>query len=184
MDRKKTHKSAFIQYNNRKHKILAPEEMSLEQWYTFTYNPETQPRRPNMMIDLISWHNGMDHKFKRKYCQIEAVPEISSNGRFHYHGLIKITNIMKFYIEDLPVLRDGATYEIDTISDMTAWKTYMYKQQYLMEPLTKEYGIPYTYYSHKIMKVKTTPLQNVHFEELIKYKLEDINPDSEDGPEE
>ena len=173
--RKSPKSDSYANWNNRKHKNPSPEEIVKSQWYAFTYNPEVQPLRPNFQLDLITWHNGMDNIFKSlKYCEIKLRPELSQGSRWHYHGQIQINEIMKFYIFDLPVLRENGAYEIDSMSEVkisekyNSWEDYCKKQEKMMKDICTEYGIPYHYDKSKIMKVKIQPLQDTKFTELIK----------------
>ena len=162
-------KNPYTSYNNRRHKTLAPEDIVVNEWHSFTFNPEMQPLTPRFTLDLITWHNGLDNIFKSlKYCDITLRPELSSGSRWHYHGQIKITNIMKFYIFDLPILRENGSLEIDTITDIKVWTEYCCKQTNIMKDICIEYGIPYYYEKNQIMKVKIQPLNDNKFTELIK----------------
>ncbi len=162
-------KNPYQNYNNRRHKTLPPEEMTINTWYSFTFNPEIQPLTPRFTLDLITWHNGLDNIFKSlQYCDITLRPELSSGSRWHYHGQILITNIMKFYIFDLPILRENGSLEIDTITDIKIWTEYCVKQKQIMKDICTEYGIPYYYEKNKTMKVKIQPLNDSKFTELIK----------------
>lgn len=159
----------YAGWNNRRHKNPPPEDIIKGIKYAFTYNPETQPLTPKYTLDLITWHNGMDSIFKSlKYCDVELRPELSQGSRWHYHGLITINEIMKFYIFDLPYLRENGSYEIDTIEDITIWTQYCTKQEKIMKDICTEYGIPYHYRKDKVMKVKIQPLQDTKFTELFR----------------
>lgn len=167
--RKSTSSANYANWNNRKHKNPPPEEMVANMAYAISYNPEVQPLSPKFTLDLITWHNGMDNIFKDlKYSHVNLNVEMSSGTRWHYHGTIKVDNIMKFFIYDLPVLREHGSFEIDTISDNEPWKQYCHKQETLMKDICKEYGIPYHYDSKKTMKVKVEPLNDTKFTELFK----------------
>lgn len=167
--RKSNYTASAKSYDNRRHKLLPPEEMIPDTMYTCNINPEIQPLTPKFTLDLITWHNGMDNMFKSlKHSSVKLNLELSSNSRWHYHGTIKISNIMKFYIFDLPILKESCSLEIDKIEDLNIWTAYCTKQESLMKPICKEYGIPYKYESDKIMKVKTEPLQDTKFTELMK----------------
>lgn len=160
------------------YKNPSPEDIIQDSIMAFTYNPKRQPLTPNFKLDLITWHNGMDNIFKSlKYCHIVLRPELSPGLRWHYHGQIKIQEIMKFYIYDLPLLRENGSYEIDTIKDLEIWTAYCSKQEELMKPITKEMSIPYLYDSSKIMKVKVNPLNDTKFTELIEYEISESDPD-------
>lgn len=166
---RKSHSSDYSAWNNRRHKILPPEEMLVNTLYTCTINPEVQPLTPQFTLDLVTWHNGMDNKFKQlKFCTLNLKVEISSGSRWHYHGTIKITDIMKFFIFDMPVLKNETALEIDKMEDKEIWAKYCCKQETIMKPICQEYGIPYNYISDQIMKVKIQPLNDNKFTSLFK----------------
>lgn len=179
---RKSHKSApYATFNNRKHKIPPPEDLSENGLYSFTFNPVVQPQLPNYTLNLVSWHNGMDSIFKScKFAEIKCYVELSSGGRFHYHGTIQIKNVMKFFIFDLHMLKVQGTYEIDHINDFVKWHNYCIKQEGKMKSLTKEYGIPYHYDGSKPMKVKITPLNDTPFTELLQLPDPESDTDSQD----
>lgn len=159
----------YANWNNRRHKIPSPEDLTVNTLYTFNYNPQTQPLSPQFKLDLITFHNGIDQVFKNlKYSKVKMNLELSSGSRWHYHGSIIIHDIMKFYIYDLQYIKENAAIEIDTIECLKSWETYCTKQKDLMKPICQEYGIPYTYENDKLMKVKINPLNDTKFCELIK----------------
>lgn len=166
---KKNPSDDYANWNNRRHKIPAPEEMKVGIPYTFSYNPKTQPLNPQFKLDLITFHNGIDQVFKNlKYSKVKMNLELSAGSRWHYHGTIIIHDIMKFFIYDMHYLKEDSALEIDTIEDADKWSTYCNKQRELMKIVCQEYGVPYTYESDKIMKVKVNPLNDTKFTELIK----------------
>lgn len=170
-------KNPYMFYNDRKHKNPAPEEMTEGIPYAFTWNPKRQPLNPQFKLDLITWHNGMTNILSScKYCHIVLRPELSQGSRWHYHGHITIKNIMKFFIYDLPLLREEGTHEIDTITDKIIWEKYITKQEELMKQITKECLIPYIHDNEQIMKVKKQPLNDTKFTELLQYN-EESEPD-------
>lgn len=167
--RKSQTTASYANWNNRRHKNPSPEDMKVNEGYAFTYNPEVQPLTPKFTLDLITWHNGMDNMYKSlKYCDITLYPELSQGSRWHYHGYIRLTDVMKFFIYDLPILRENGSYEIDILTDHEIWRKYVSKQENIMKDVCTEYGIPYRYESKKIMKVKIQPLQDTKFTELMK----------------
>ena len=178
MFRKSQKTAPYATFNNRKYKIPPPEDISEGQICSFTFNPVVQPQLPNYSLNLVSWHNGMDNIFKGcKYAQIKAYVELSSGGRFHYHGTIEIRNVLKFFIFDLPLLKAQGSYEIDHINDLVKWLTYCTKQEGKMKSLTKEYGIPYHYDGSKPMKLKINPLNDTPLSEFIKIPDYDSEPE-------
>lgn len=167
--RKSQKSDNYANWNNRRHKNPSPEDMNDNDIYSFTFNPEVQPLTPKFTLDLITWHNGIDNILKQlQFSNVVLRPELSQGSRWHYHGQIKIKNIMKFFIFDLPVLRENGSFEIDTIEDNNKWLDYCKKQETKMKDLCKEYGIPYVYENDKPMKIKVQPLNDTKFTELFK----------------
>jgi len=132
------------------HKAPAPEDIQLGVWYSFSYNPSSQP--PLSAINRISpfdpslseWFaQEITSLFKRlKNIEIVANLEISRKGRFHLHGRILFLNIINAYAVDLRRLQQHGTYEIDTIKDPVEWNLYCRKQSSLMEPFCEIECIP------------------------------------------
>lgn len=126
-----------IKRNHQKYSCVKPENMYIDKLYTFSYNPEDQPlfeRFYKMKLNNLSdWSNQCREILKLKYASVDVVLEISSKGRFHYHGYIVVNNIPLFIIHDLAKLRHYGTYEIDEITDEEVWRTYVYKQQRFMQ---------------------------------------------------
>lgn len=139
-----------------KYSCIKPEDMEKGTLYTFSYNPEEQPLfekfYKSRLNNLSDWSQKQIELFNSlKYCEIECVIEISQKARFHYHGYIMITDIVKFFIHDLAKLRHYGTYEIDKITDSDKWKNYIYKQKRFMydycnaNEMTYEYKKPARY---------------------------------------
>lgn len=152
-------KNPYNGYNDRPHKCPAPEDMP-DELMTFTYNPNFTPF-DGVIMDMATYSNELVDVFKLlKYCEIKLVHEISSSGKWHLHGYIKIINKMKFVLFDFKILKEHGVFEIDTIADPDKWKEYVYKQKSLMTDLLKEYKIPYSYNTmdDKLYIVKVDPL--------------------------
>lgn len=151
----------YAGYNNRPYKVMSPEDMS-DDLMAFTFNPNFTPY-DDVVLDLKTYSNELVEAFKQlKYCKIKLYHEISCNGKWHLHGLIKIIDKMKFTIFDLQILKTHGVFEIDTIGKMEDWfsEAYVFKQKKLMVPLLTEYGIPYSYNTidDKLYLVKIDPL--------------------------
>lgn len=135
----------MIKQNRKKakHSVVAPELIAEGKEYTFSYNPELQPS-PNVTIE--EWFEFVMTTFNKcENCNITAVPELSSKGRLHYHGIIKIKCKYKFFLVDLQDLMYKGTLEIDHMNDPTVWRTYMYKGHNYMRELMNSLTIPYDY---------------------------------------
>lgn len=121
-----------------KYNCLNPEDIDPLKYYTFSYNPEEQPlfeRFYKMKLNnLADWSNKMKQIFDSlRYAKIEVNLEVSRRGRFHMHGVIKISMPLEFVIHDLKMLAHYGTYEIDSITDNEKWVKYCCKQQRLIE---------------------------------------------------
>lgn len=113
---------------NCPHKSPAPEVMVVGKEYAFSYNPD-------MLIDPKD--TGTDYcirarrfivtNLRLRYSTIDIIPEISSQGRIHFHGTIKLGSIVSFFLEDIPVLKKHGTYEIDVINNPDTWTVYVMK---------------------------------------------------------
>lgn len=133
-----------------KHKTIPPEEIEKGRGYTFNFNPEDQPSRDGSGVFKRNTFCEFDERVKKVLSRcgnatIKAVWEISRKGRWHLHGTIKIHNVIEFYINDLQRLMFHGTLEIDTISDISKWETYCYKQKTLMEPYCDIHDMEYEY---------------------------------------
>lgn len=120
-----------------KYKGLSPEEYNENTSYSFSYNSEEQPLFDKFysmkLNNLRDWSEQQKNILTGlKYSVIDVILEISSKGRFHYHGYIQIKDIPRFVIHDLAKLRHYGTYEIDTIKDYEKWDKYILKQERFM----------------------------------------------------
>lgn len=123
--------------DNAQWKSITPEEMVACTWYTITLNPknqffdETATRHTPRLAECI------DYLYEclayLKNVRIELYPEISSLGRVHYHGILKVYDIFEFYLKDIPMLKDICSFEIDKIDSMETWIKYCTKQKSIME---------------------------------------------------
>lgn len=135
--------------NNFKLSVLSPEEVDNNKFYTFTFNPRVQPVRSKAGFKCSAfseWQTDVLRTLRRSVnAQYNICIELSRGGRLHYHGTIKILNIINFYIQDLPALLEEGMLEIDTIKDDEVWTTYCHKQESLMKPFCKIHGLIYNY---------------------------------------
>lgn len=131
--------------NSRPHSAVPPEEVDNTVTYSFSINPskqyETQKNRLKLtQNDLCKTLSYLGNK---KVFTFELYPELSQTGRLHWHGDIKILDVLTFYT-NLIRIKDHNTFEIDTIDDMTKWNEYKTKGQKYMKdsglayPLTHE----------------------------------------------
>jgi len=130
------------------HKIICPEKVVLNEILTFSVNPVATPyktkRKGERVLNLPPFLNSIIKRLsKLRYCDYKLNPEISCNGKWHFHGEIKITEIINFYCFDLPLLQELGAFEIDTIKDIEIWRTYCTKLKELTEPYLRSLKINY-----------------------------------------
>lgn len=128
------------------HSAPEPETIDSDVWYSFSFNPETQPIRDTVKgfkrSGLQEFDSDLRKFFKRlKYCRIKARYECSRGGRLHLHGCIQIKEIIEFYMSDYHKLKFHGTFEIDTIENEETWDIYVNKQKELMDDFCKYHGI-------------------------------------------
>lgn len=133
-----------------KFKIIKPEECLPNILYSFSYNPESQPtvqRFYNISLKCFeSWSQEIYEIFTSlRNCTIRTYMEISKAGRLHFHGYIKIQDIVNFYFYDLKKLKHYGTFEIDFINDPLKWDLYIKKQKPYMELFCKVNDMTYEF---------------------------------------
>lgn len=131
-----------------KYSIISPEDISLDERYSFSYNPEEQPDVQRFYCITLkcfeSWSQKIYEIFSTlRYCEIETYVEISKAGRLHFHGYIRITDIANFYFYDLRKLKHYGTFEIDFIEQDENWDAYIKKQSWFMEDFCKKNNMQY-----------------------------------------
>lgn len=182
-EKKKSSSSGFSQ----RYKCIDPKFMLVDILYSFSWNLEEQPvsiKNGKSYLHLRDYYNMVIRRLRRlKYCSIKLYPEISGNGKFHFHGTIKIIDIALFLLLDLPFLKDKASYEIDQITDSDKWKTYMWKCDTFMKPLCDENKLPYTWHSDaKEVKLDAlTCLKDGMFSTMNTVCLDDKNLSDEES---
>jgi len=135
-------KAAWKSYSgNDKHSMIPPEEVIIDQYLSFSFNPADQPDFVKFynigLNDLYKWSRQIsDILSSLKYAKIDVLMECSKMGRLHYHGVILISDPIRFCINDIKKLKLYGTFEIDKIKDLTVWLKYCTKQRSLMEKYT------------------------------------------------
>lgn len=154
-------------------KLLSPEDVIIDHYYTFNFNPrylvgqDSDDYNGLSWVDMKSFHNLTCKVLNElKHCEIEAVPEASSQGKIHYHGKIKIKHILNFYLLDLPHIKHYGSVEIDTIKDMSVWDAYMLKQEKIMKEFCIFHGVPY-----RLQKEQNKLIEKVKVINIIKDKI-------------
>lgn len=116
------------------HQCVAPEFLGpahRDTDFSFSFNPVTQHFDSKERINRV-----YTDTFKL-LCSQPSISgklrmEVSSTGRLHFHGTIRILDPKQFYVYTVPILQASGTYEIDTIQNPDEWRTYCEKQESVM----------------------------------------------------
>lgn len=132
-------------YNKPKNQIPDMEVINKDEWYAITLNPSQQYecRRLNQQHRRLNKH----YKNHAKIYSLRLYPELSSTGRLHFHGYIRISKVFLFYYKVVPTLISNYTIVIKEVTSED-WDTYCKKQNKLW---TTELGYEYTFplvYNH------------------------------------
>jgi len=176
---------------NDRYVCLPPEKMEVGVQYAFSWNLVEQPveiKNGKSTLYLKEYYNMVIRRLNLfRYCEIIMYPEVSEHGRYHFHGVITLSDVILFFLLDMPLLKHNSSYKISTISDMEGvWRPYMYKGEFLMKPLCKKFELPYSWKT-KAKQVALDPLtmmkdgsfstlQDVYLEMLSDSEEEDEKP--------
>jgi len=146
--------------------------------YAFSFNPESQPC--SYASDRIQkwWVEQVKLFGSLKGSSIELSVEISKTGRLHFHGVIQLTTLWKFYYYDVPKLMKDGAFEIDTISKHDEWMAYVDKNKDEMSEMMKAFGLPRTL-ATKMTKIVNTEKELKRF--FTEETLTPINSDTDDS---
>ncbi len=108
------------------HSLPQLETVSSEIEYTFNLNPSMQYKVNRFTMQKKKLFKILDESSDIIY--FELYPELSSVGRFHWHGTILIKNPFLFYRDYVMKLADHYSIKIDTIEDRKVWDKYSMKQ--------------------------------------------------------
>lgn len=127
-------RSAGFPVAGAKNRYVKPEELALNQTYAFSFNPSMQPRfDAGGPTPFKNWWEVCKGLFDSlRYCHTRLFCEFSSQGRFHFHGTIKVTSPL-FYVHDVPKINEAGSSEMDTIDDHLVWYLYCLKNQLFMQ---------------------------------------------------
>lgn len=162
--------------NSAKYNIIAPEDVKLNEEYTFTLNPESTPyqtkRKGDKCLVLPPFINEIIKGLgKLRYCKYSLRHEISCHGKWHYHGTIRITDIMNFYCFDIPLIKELGCFEIDMITDKDKWIKYLTKCEALVRPYMEKDKLPYVI-DNNTKYVPENPLVKLELEKDHELELE------------
>lgn len=107
---------------------IAPEKVEPTEDYTFSINPDKQFDNAKGRLKLVQNEvcKILSLLGDSKTYSFELYPELSRGGRLHWHGTIRITNVLAFFTNIIRI-RDFCTYELDTIEDPDKWDEYSKK---------------------------------------------------------
>lgn len=163
-----------------KYNIISPEDVKIGEEYTFTINPLLTPyqtkKKGDKCLVLPPFINSViKHLNKLRYCEYTLRHEISCQGKWHYHGTIKITDIVNFYCFDIPLIKEIGCFEIDTIVDKNKWIKYLSKLEGVLRPYMEKEKLPYLI-DNKTKYVPENPLIQMELEKDFEENLyDDIN---------
>lgn len=138
---KDTFKAAAGFSTSAKNQFIPYERLNVREMYAFTFNPERQPVLAHP-IGVKLWWEAQDELFNElKHCIVRLYCEISTTGRWHFHGFIYILDKLRFTIYDIPKIIEKGSSKIDTMNtseDYIKWLIYCNKQQSEIQDLLTE----------------------------------------------
>lgn len=123
-----------------KQKALSMEDVMVDTNYAFTINPSDKYQKFNSYTRLSDFLKDSTH-YLSTLCRYVLYPELSPKGRLHFHGWIWFNTtdeIVQFYLNYLPSIKDKCTYEMDYLTDIQVWTKYCLKQKVFHEYFTKQ----------------------------------------------
>lgn len=108
---------------------VKPEHLELNSWIAITIAPSNsyQPDLSEKQIDLHRFSRDWRNRFRKCINHIQVFGEYSQGSRWHFHGRVKVTNPVQFYMYDLPFLRKISMVHLDVINDPMEWDLYCRK---------------------------------------------------------
>jgi len=83
------------------------------------------------------WDRQQEFFLDLLFCNVRLFCEFSTQGRFHFHGTIKISSPY-FYLRDVGLLNANGACEMDVISHPEVWLAYCLKNQLFMQHYVKK----------------------------------------------
>lgn len=106
---------------------------------TITFKEGLERFRPRQQLRRV-----LDHFAYLKRCtQFELYPELTIQGRLHLHGIIYLTDKIKWYKQVLPILMRSGYVKIKRIDNMDKWIKYCRKDIDNMSQILS-FGLPLT----------------------------------------
>lgn len=102
-------------------------------FFAITISPEFRLVRPNFLLNMDMFQISRAlNKCSKHWC---LVPEFDKKSRLHYHGVIRIDDMVKWHRSVFFTLTKGTGFTcvkaMNTIKDHMGWLCYMYKDWHL-----------------------------------------------------
>lgn len=143
-------KVGFVPLEHKMFKMVKFEQLDTNIDYAVTINPPDIREDCPLLVHLPmeSLEKGIDLSTNLirksfKSAKLKLYPELSPNGRLHYHGTLRVTDPFKFVFIDCYYFKNLFNLEIDTISDSKVWEEYCTKQKTKMEPIITQMSYNY-----------------------------------------
>lgn len=122
-------------FDKPKNIFLKPENIFIDAVYAFNHNPEAQPKI-GKLNSVKEWFDTMELLFTKvcNHSKFKLNVEISSTGRYHFHGYISVVDIIGFYTKDVKSLIQSGTSIMKVIDKESDWEEYIWKQKGFIQP--------------------------------------------------
>lgn len=118
------------EYYKKRNILIDFEDLIKDQWYAITINPCDKYQHFKVLNRIGTCLEDLNKVFMfYKGIDYEMYPELSSKGRFHWHGKIKIKDKVHFYTTIIPYLISKCTITLKEIGKEEDWEDYCTKQK-------------------------------------------------------
>lgn len=141
--------------------------MATPNYTAFTWSPNKKVVG-NYNDPFYTMHMHLQYLKKLKRCSIFTLyPEFNGRGDLHWHGILEITDKVKWYKSVLPYFRYKGFVCVKHIDNFSKWSTYCAKDKDLMEKvLTTVLPITPVYWKNKIVKL-TPPVSSYCSNDIV-----------------
>lgn len=127
----KTKKKSFKSFKPS-HITIPLEDLIMGAPYAVTINPTDEFQHWNSACRVTSCYDSLEQKIlwgTITTCQWRLYPELSSKGRFHWHGFVTVWDPVKFYLLNIHHILKRATFVMKPLEDDDGrWFDYCLKQ--------------------------------------------------------
>ncbi|UOF82064.1 rep protein [Circoviridae sp.] len=116
----------------KKNDIIDFENMIDGVFYAITINPNDKHQYFHNPIRLGNFLTDLKKEYLYKIdgtYEFDVYPEVSSKGRLHWHGFIKVYDKVNFYLFDIPNIIRKGTLVIREMNDEDSWLEYVTKHR-------------------------------------------------------